>query len=70
MDWDVDWGLILGKSGEAAKAKSYFKASPARPAPHTPLSRARLQWPGAWANHGGFCSESRGKSWLQNIHTQ
>lgn len=35
--WDVDGGLILGKSGEAAKAKSYFKASPARPAPHTPL---------------------------------
>lgn len=31
----VDWGLVLGKSGDAAKAKNYFKASPARPAPRT-----------------------------------
>lgn len=29
------WGLILGKSEDSAKAKSYFKASPACPAPHT-----------------------------------
>ena len=30
----MEWGPILGTS-EAAKAKSYFKASPAGPAPHT-----------------------------------
>lgn len=48
----VDRGLILGKSGDAAKAKNYFKASPARPAPHTAplLSQAAAAWgPGqAW----------------------
>lgn len=48
----VDESLILGKSGEAAKAKSYFKVSPARPAPHTAplLSQATVaQGPGqAW----------------------
>ena len=48
----VDRGLILGKSGDEAKAKNYFKASPARPAPHTAplLSQAAAAWgPGqAW----------------------
>lgn len=35
----VDQGLILGKSGDAAKAKSYFKAPlPAR-SPHSPAAR-------------------------------
>lgn len=45
----VDWGLILGNSGDAAKAKSYFKACVARPAPHTAplLSQAAVaQGPG------------------------
>lgn len=32
----VDQGLILGKSGEAAKAKSYFKASLPPCSPHSP----------------------------------
>ena len=63
----VDQGLILGKSGDTAKAKSYFKASPA---PHiAPLLSQAAVARGlgqAWR----VCSESRGKSWLQDIHTQ
>lgn len=56
----MDRGLILGKSGEAAKAKSYFKASAARPAPHTaPLLSQAAVAGGLGQTRREFCSERR-----------
>lgn len=53
----MDWGLILGKSGNAAKVKSYFKASLAFPAPHIAPLLSQAAVAGGLGQAGSVCSE-------------
>lgn len=64
------WGLILGKSGETAKARAILSLPLLALLLHSPFAGARLQWPRVSAKCGEVCSVSRGKSWLGTLHTQ
>lgn len=66
----MGWGLILGKSEEAAKAEAILSLPLLALLPARPSAGARLQWPRVSAKCGEVCSVSRGKSWLGTLHTQ